>query len=330
MAVIIQTLASLSSASATDASTFEASISALKSSISALESSIDSLDGASGFWEKVGWYCAIVVGLGVIAEIFTIVREYFEDRRAWRRGIVRPPDRPSFGWMLFDVFATIVVVAGIFGEAGATGKVSSINSLLRSRTSELRAKSDQLLALVTLEAGNAATSAKTAHDEAEAVKTEAGALKTELSALELRAEQLQDRVLIDRHGMGNRLHPFWTRNIPRMKYMSVRLEYLKTGCTDCEQLGDQFKRALHDGANWIVSDPIPNRNREQFIGGVSVHITCEAGTPDESKWRSDAAKALVEELNKKQHIKASTGKDECFDETKKNELLVRIGWKPTR
>jgi hypothetical protein len=168
MALIIQALASLSAATATDASTFDGSISALKSSISALESSIDSLDGASAFWERVGWSCAIVVGLGVIAEVVTIVREYLEDRHIWRRGIVRPPDRPSFRWMLFDVLATIVVVAGIFGEAGATGKVSSINSKLRSKTSELRAKSDQLLALVTLEAGSAASSALKAQGSAEA------------------------------------------------------------------------------------------------------------------------------------------------------------------
>jgi hypothetical protein len=169
MAVIIQTLASLSSAPAIDASTLEASISALKSSISALESSINALDGRSGFWEKVGWYCAVLVGVGVVAEIVSIVREYLEDRHDWRRGIVRPPDRPSFGWMLFDVFATVIVVGGIFGEAGATGKVSAINSLLRSKTSELRAKSDQLLALITLEAGSAASSAANAQGSADAV-----------------------------------------------------------------------------------------------------------------------------------------------------------------
>ncbi len=164
--MIIQTLASRSSAPATDASALEASISALKSSISALESSINSLDGASGFWEKVGWYCAIAVGVGVIAEVFTIVREYLEDRHSWRRGIMRPPDCPSFGWVWFDVFATVVVVAGIFGEAGATGKISSINSLLRSRTSELRAKSDQLLGLITREAGIATKQAGDANERA--------------------------------------------------------------------------------------------------------------------------------------------------------------------
>lgn len=168
MAVIIQTLASLSSAPAIDASTLEASISALKSSISALESSINALDGRSGFWEKVGWYCAVVVGVGVVAEIVSIVREYLEDRHDWRRGIVRPPDRPSFRWMLFDVFATVIVVAGIFGEAGATGKVSTINSQLRSKTGELRAKSDQLLALITLEAGSAESSAAKAQVSADA------------------------------------------------------------------------------------------------------------------------------------------------------------------
>jgi hypothetical protein len=202
--LIIQTLASLSPAPATDASTFEASISALKNSISALESSIDSLDGASGLWEKVGWYCAIVVGLGVIAEVFTIVREYLEDRHIWRRGIVRAADRPSFRWMLFDVFATIVVVAGIFGEAGATGKVSSINSKLRSKTSELRAKSDQLLALVTLEAGSAASSAFKAQGSAEIARKDAAKLQVEVLRQEPRPTLLRWR----RKDLVNKLRPF--------------------------------------------------------------------------------------------------------------------------
>jgi hypothetical protein len=190
MAVIIQMLASASSDLATDNSALEVAISALKSSISALERSIDSLDGASGLWEKAGWYCAIAVGVGVIAEIFTIVREYLEDRHDWQRGIVRPPSRPSLRMLWFDVIATFVVVAGIFGEAGATGKVSSINSQLRSKTSELRAKSDQLLALVTLEAGSAASSALKAQGSADASGKLADRAQKTVDAVDKKAQSI--------------------------------------------------------------------------------------------------------------------------------------------
>lgn len=155
MAVIMQQLAKVSSDFANDASAFEAQISALKSCISALESSINASEGASRFWERFGWSCAIAVGVGIVGELVVIVREYLDDLESWARGIVRPPDRPSFRLFWFDIFATVLVLAGVFGEAGASGKIASLNNDLRSNTSLLRAKSDQLLALATQEAGNA-------------------------------------------------------------------------------------------------------------------------------------------------------------------------------
>jgi hypothetical protein len=192
MAVTIKVLASLFCEPARDASTCDASISALKSCISALEKSVDSLDGASAFWERIGWWCAIVVGVGVVCEIFSIVRVYHEDRKSWRRGIMRPPDNPSFWWTLFDVLATVLVVAGIFGEAGATGKVSSINSQLRSKTSELRAKSDQLLALITIEAGSAVSSAVKAQSSADAAEKLAGRAQETVDSVDKKAQSLND------------------------------------------------------------------------------------------------------------------------------------------
>jgi hypothetical protein len=239
MAVMIQTLASLSSAPATDASAFDASISALKSSISALESSIDSLDGASAFWERVGWSCAIAVGLGVIAEVVTIVREYLEDRHIWRRGIVRPPDCPSFRWMLFDVFATVVVVAGIFGEAGATGKVSSINSKLRSKTSELRAKSDQLLALVTLEAGSAASSALRAHDSAEIAREDAAKLQLEVLKQGPRSTLLRGH----RNDLIKKLRPFAGQRF-------TTLECFESNDLEPNMVAIEITGILESGARW--------------------------------------------------------------------------------
>src|SRR5258707_13724917 len=160
MAVIIQHLASAPSVLPTDASALEISISALKSSISALESSIKTLEGSSTGWETLAWACSIAVAVGVAAEIWGIVWGYREERREWRRGIICwPPDHPSVPKLWFEIWATMLVVAGVFGEAGASAALASINSQLRSKTSVLRAQSDQLLALVTQEAGSAAKSA---------------------------------------------------------------------------------------------------------------------------------------------------------------------------
>ena len=191
---MIQQLASASSASATDWSALEASTSALKSSISALESSIQTLEGSSGRWEGLGWVFALMVFAGVAGELAVIVREYLEDLESWKRGIVRPPDRPSFKLFWFDIIATVLVVVGVFGEFGTGWEIASINSHLRSKTSELRAKSDQLLALVTREAGTAKTSAEGAAAALGSVETRVSALDARINVASSKLDVLEGRL----------------------------------------------------------------------------------------------------------------------------------------
>lgn len=172
--MITQHLANLPSACPIDSSSLESCISALKSSISALESSLKTTEGSSAGWERFGWRCAIVVGIGVLGEIAVLRSEYREDLQDWGRGIIHSPDKPPAWRFWFSIVATLFVVGGVFGEAGATAKIASINSDLRSKTSELRAKSDLLLAVTTEEAGDAETSAKIARGEADAAGVSAG------------------------------------------------------------------------------------------------------------------------------------------------------------
>jgi hypothetical protein len=206
--VIIHTLANLPSSCPADSSSLESCISALKSSISALESSLKVTEGSSGHWETIGWLCAIAVGVGIAGEIVVIVSEHRDDLEDWRRGVVRPPDRPPMWRFWFDIVATLIVLGGVFGEAGATAKVASINSHLRSKTSEFRAKSDQLLAVVTQQAGNAETSAtaaseasasaksdvKTAHDEVNVIGKRAKLIDADLTTVQwlISARRIQD------------------------------------------------------------------------------------------------------------------------------------------
>jgi hypothetical protein len=191
---MIQHLASSASFLPTDASALDASISALKSSISALESSIKTFEGASGFWERMAWSCAIAVGIGIVGEIVVIVHDFLEDRREWRRGIVRPPDHPTVWIFWFDIAATLLVLAGVFGEAGASMKLASINSELRSKTSELRAKSEKLLSLVTAVAGDAATNAGKAQSSADKASSDEQQLATKLSEATAMEEAEQARL----------------------------------------------------------------------------------------------------------------------------------------
>jgi hypothetical protein len=193
--VLSQYLANLPSSCPTDASSLESCISALKSSISILESSIKATDASSGWWETFAWACAIAVGFGVLGEIVSIAFEHLENLEGWRRGIVRPPDKPPAWRFWFDIVATLLVVGGVFGEAGASGEIASINSQLRSKTSELRAKSDLLLAVITEIAGDAANSATIAHDEATLAKVEAVGAIQKSREVEKRADDLLTRYI---------------------------------------------------------------------------------------------------------------------------------------
>src|ERR1700733_9555002 len=143
MLAMVQLLAPTPSAMPSDASGLEASISALRSSISALESSLNTLEGSSAPWEYLAIVSSFVVFVGIVGEVVVIFSEDSENLEDWSRGVVRPPDRAPRWRFWFDVVATIVVLLGVLGEAWGSSQVASINSQLRSKTSELRAKSDQ-------------------------------------------------------------------------------------------------------------------------------------------------------------------------------------------
>ncbi len=276
----------------------------MKTSISALESSLRATEGSSGGWETFGWLCAIAVGVGIAGEIAVIVSEYLEDLEDWERGTIRAPDKPP-GWRFwFDVAATLLVLGGVFGEAGAAARVSSINSELRSKTSELRAKSDRLLAVITEEAGDAAISVETAQEELDSVTRQTEELKSDLSKAETEAEALhrqlaadekdvnelrkslaprQDLALIQSHGKSNIDE---MKNFPELEVILVFApEYLTMGSAG------EIEQRVTD-AGWKVVSRIPNAS---VWPGVKVyrHLGPDIsgfGNPDElrSKGAADA------------------------------------------
>jgi outer membrane murein-binding lipoprotein Lpp len=240
MAMMIQHLATSASSLPTDASTLDASISALKSCISALESSIKTFEGVSGFWEHVAWSCAFAVGVGIVGEVVVIVHDFLEDRMAWRRGIVRPPDHPTVWIFLFDIAATLLVLAGVFGEAGASMKLASINSQLRSKTLELRGKSDQLLSLVTQEAGSAASSAERANAAADAVDKKVQGVSERAdrinALLGMMEFQLSARVIRDPDGLTKEFGQFKGHSVILRSYIAHNAGMLPT-LDECGKAG---------------------------------------------------------------------------------------------
>ena len=160
------------------ASSLPIDASALQSAISALERDIKTLENSSVPWERtLPWFTALVV-LGVLMELWVIWRERRDDMEAWRRGIIRPPDGPSIEKFVVEIISVLFITGGIVGELWAGVKITNINGSLRSKSAELRSKSDQFVALLNTEAGDAIREAGEANERAsenelERVKLEA-------------------------------------------------------------------------------------------------------------------------------------------------------------
>lgn len=135
----------IASALPTDASALESAISALQGDISALEKDISGLANSSLPWEHSSLWCTLIVAVGVAMEWWVIRHEWHDDMAAWRRGILRPPDRPSFLKLLMEYGSVLLIVAGVIGELGAGLEMAFINKSLRAKNQVLQSKSAELL-----------------------------------------------------------------------------------------------------------------------------------------------------------------------------------------
>jgi hypothetical protein len=181
------------------ASNFPTSVSTLESSISALESDIKTLESSSVPWEHSVWVFTFLVAVGVAMELWVIRHEYRDDMEAWALahfGLLRSPGRPSIKKFSVEVGSVLLITIGIMGELGVGIKIASINGALRGKSAELRSKSDQLLAFVRLQAGDARDSAKTAHDEADVVGREADAIQKRLDGASRQLGEAERQVRI--------------------------------------------------------------------------------------------------------------------------------------
>jgi hypothetical protein len=186
MSVLAQHLIATFSTLPSAPSPLDSSISALRSSISALEASIEALNGRSVFWETLLLPFSALVVIGVGLEVWALLWDHGEAMADWRRGIVLPPERPSTRKLWLGIVATLLVVIGVAGELATSGRIASINGQLRTKNSNLRSASDQLLALITQEAGEAATSAHSAIGDSQAAQ--AAASDAQLKATNARRE----------------------------------------------------------------------------------------------------------------------------------------------
>ncbi len=85
-------------------------------------------------------------------ELWVIWHERRDDTVAWRRGVIRSPDRPSTLKFVIELASVLLITGGIVGELWIGIEIASINGLLRTKSAELRGKSNQLVALLNHDA----------------------------------------------------------------------------------------------------------------------------------------------------------------------------------
>ena len=110
------------------------SISDLEYSIHRVESSVDSLER----WILVA---SAMVVVGVILEVYFIVREHSSKKRDWHRGTICSPEKPQLWVTLFELFSVFLVAMGVAGELG-------IGILSSNKNADLRNKNRILIGLV--------------------------------------------------------------------------------------------------------------------------------------------------------------------------------------
>jgi hypothetical protein len=135
-----------------------------------------SLHGWLQFWT---W----LVVAGVALEFVSLLKEYRNELHDFKRGIVHPPDKPSLSFFLFGFFGIALVVAGVSGELIIEAKLGTLETKIQKTDNEL-------YSLLSTEARDAATSAKTAHDEADALSREVDAAEKKVGAVTTQAERI--------------------------------------------------------------------------------------------------------------------------------------------
>ena len=108
---------------------------ALKNELNRLESSWSSLDGWLNFW-------TLIVVIGVAVEVVVIVVEHRHGMHDFRRGIIRPPDKPSAWLLAFGLLGAGLVAIGVAGEFWIHIKAGRVETEMRDATGSLVAIAD--------------------------------------------------------------------------------------------------------------------------------------------------------------------------------------------
>jgi hypothetical protein len=202
------------------------------------------------------WFTG-VVALGVAMELWVIWRERRDGMEAWGRGIILPPERPSAEEFLVEIASVVLITAGILGELWIGLSITHINGQLRSKSAELRSKSDQLLALVTKQAGDAKSSALSAEVSAQrtgrlATQADVDARSAQQDAAQLRVDVDETELLLAAKASGHTLWPSLLKTLKSMPRANVRITWVSRADPETKEFARRLSAVLKD-FNWQVS-----------------------------------------------------------------------------
>ena len=100
---------------------------ALINKLKSLEASWASLDSWLKFW-------IFLVVVGVVVELVVVLIEYSRELHEFRRGVIRPPDKPSTWLLIFGLLGAGFVAIGVAGEFGIQIKAGKVETDMRDAT----------------------------------------------------------------------------------------------------------------------------------------------------------------------------------------------------
>lgn len=153
--------------------------SALKTLLDTLEMSRSSLHGWLDFW-------TFLVVVGVVLEVFFVVKEHAEELHDFRRGIVHPPERPSMLLLVLGLLGAGLVAIGVAGELYIDVQAGKVETEIR-KANEIR------VSLLSTEAGDAKTSAEGAASAASNAKASAEAAGIQAGRAQLKADAVANQ-----------------------------------------------------------------------------------------------------------------------------------------
>jgi hypothetical protein len=259
--------------------------------------------------ESLSWYIWIVV-IGVVFEIVPILVEYVEDRKKWKQGIIRSPEKPTVPHLVIHLCGAVLVAIGVGGElwlhteSGKTDQgLVAANAALDARKER---ENESKLAGVRLEAATANSKAAAANERAKAAEAELASQQAALAKEQAAAaKSTKDALDLQTKVNGSFLHRLLDRHV------DIRLEeFLKTlppASAEIRTLGSdteaiifayELRAALRE-AGWTVPPVLPVTKQEALTGVTITNRSADGFIPFTGEMPLAVVTGLLEALGER-------------------------------